>query len=281
MKRIIITTLLAAILPLAMYAQSNWGLITNIGIDKQITKGFHIGAEALYYQTDNFKNTDRWGLGVSVEKRLYRNFLKTFDIKASAGYRFMNVYNGWSTKYKGADPAIKDKLAPQYYIDGQHNFNHNHPYSDFRHRVTASIQASYKKYRFNISLREKYQFTHTNSADYNKDKYRFKYDEDRESKILTSSTVQDTKAAKNKSVLRSRIKLNYDIAGYPIKPFISYELSNTLDKDFTLDKTTFCAGLKFSILKKHDVELSYQHQDKTDTIEPIEAYLCVGYTYSF
>ena len=54
-------------------AQPTWGFRGGVGVDKKISKGMSAGLEARYHQTDDFQRTDRWSLGVSLSKRLYRN----------------------------------------------------------------------------------------------------------------------------------------------------------------------------------------------------------------
>ena len=79
----------------------------------------------------------------------------------------MKVYNDWSTKYKGdLAIAVNNNLDPQYYIDNNYDFNLNNSYVETRHRVTASVQAAAEFGRVKISLRESYQFTHRDSADF-------------------------------------------------------------------------------------------------------------------
>ena len=142
MRRSLVISLFTLALATPLTAQTTWGLRTAIGAEKKITKGFDAGVEFKYHQADDFKSTDRWSIGVSLSKRLYRNQAKTFNVKAGLGYKYLNVYNGWATKYKD-DPTlgIEDGLDPQYYLSNNYDFNYSDTYVDHRHRVTASLQA--------------------------------------------------------------------------------------------------------------------------------------------
>ena len=100
MKRLYTLFLSLVLFSISSSGQMNWGLRSSIGVEKKIAKGFDAGLEAKYHQTDNFSSTDRWSIGFTLSKRLYRNEAKTFNVKASVGYKYMNVYHGWSTKYK-------------------------------------------------------------------------------------------------------------------------------------------------------------------------------------
>ena len=162
----------AFLFSVCLSAQTNWGLRSGIGVEKKITKGLDAGVEAKYYQTDNFRNTDRWSIGLSLGKRLYRNKAKTFNVKAGLGYKYMNVYHDWSTKYKDDAEGVENRLEPEFYINNNYDFNLKNGYTDTRHRVTASVQAAMEFGRLKVSIREAYQFTHTDSASYAVDKYR-------------------------------------------------------------------------------------------------------------
>ena len=275
MRRSIAIALCTVLLALPAVAQTNWGLRSNIGVEKKISKGFDASLDARYHQTDNFQSTDRWSIGLSLGKRLYRNEAKTFTVKAGLGYKYMNVYNNWTTKYKGDDEGIGNNLDPQYYINNGYDFNLNNSYVDSRHRVTTSLQASVELGRFKISLREAYQFTHTDSADYAKDKYR--YDDN----AWTVNTVTDGKSASNKNVLRSKIGIDYDIPHWKYDPFISYELFNSIDNAFKIDKSRITAGIEFSFNKMHNFEVAYMWQNQHDDDEPAGSFICVGYKLEF
>ncbi len=276
MKRSIIIVLFAAAVALPSAAQSTWGLRTSIGAERKFSKGMDAGVEVKYHQTDNFKSTDRWSVGASVSKRLYRNEAKTFNVKAGMGYKFMNVYTGWTTKYKGDRTDIEDGLDKDYYISNKFNFNVLDSYVDTRHRITAYAQASAEMGRFKISLRESYQFTHTDSVSYSKDKYRYK-----NGKWKDVETEMDGKSASNKNVLRSKIGLDYNIPNWKYDPFLSYELFNSLDNSFQTQKSRITAGIEFSIKKKHNFELAYMWQNQHDDDEPAGSFICVGYKFAF
>ena len=275
MRRSFIIALFAILMPLTATSETNWGLRSNIGVEKSISKGFDASLDFRYHQTDNFKNTDRWSVGVSVDKRIYRNKAKTFNVKAGLGYKFMNVYNGWTTKYKGDDTGVENNLDPQYYIDNVYNFNLNNSYVDNRHRVTASIQASMELGRFKISLREAYQYTHTDSAEYSKDKYRFKND------AWTVTTEPDGKPASDKTTLRSKINIDYNIPHWKYDPFVSYELFNSINDSFKSEKSRITAGVEFSFNKKHYFEVAYMWQNQHDDDEPAGSFICLGYKFEF
>ena len=284
MKRsFIITILLTFALPIM--TQGTWGLRSSIGVEKKIAKGFDIGLEAKYHQTDNFQNTDRWSIGTTLNKRLYRNQAKTFNVKAGLGYKYMNVYNNWSTKYKDKAEGVDDGLLPAYYIQNNYDFNYYDSYVDTRHRVTASLQVAAEFGRFKVSWRESYQFTHTDSVSGCVQKYRNSNDADKMAAKGYNSVgtnyykLVQGKSASDKSVLRSKISLDYDIPKWKYDPFISYEMFNGIDNGFQIQKSRITAGIEFSFNKKHNFELAYLWQNQHDEDEPAGSFICIGYTF--
>lgn len=276
MRRLLSLAFCLVVLMAPAFGQMNWGLRSSIGVEKKIAKGFDAGLEARYHQTDNFQSTDRWSIGFTLSKRLYRNDAKTFNVKASVGYKYMNVYHAWSTKYKGDLTTVEDGLDPQYYLNNYHNFNLSNSYVDSRDRATVSLQASYEIGRFKIALRECYQYTYTDSATFSKEKYRFKNDAWKPVEI-----VQDGKSASQSQMLRSKISLDYNIPHWKYDPFISYELFNSIDNGFKADKSRITAGVEFSFNKKHNFDLAYMWQNQHDDDEPAGSFICIGYKFDF
>lgn len=275
MRKFLLTAAGLCLLSVSLSAQSNWGLRSGIGVEKKITKGLEAGVEAKYYQTDNFKNTDRWSIGMTMGKRLYRNEAKTFNVKAGLGYKYMKVYNDWSTKYKGDVPGIENGLEPQYYIDNGYEFNLNNSYVDSRHRVTASLQAAIEVGQFKISLRESYQFTHTDSAQFTKDKYRVN------NTVWTVKSEPDGKSASDSQKLRSKISVDYNIPHWKYDPFVSYELFHGIDNGFNAEKSRITAGVEFSFNKMHNFEVAYMWQNQHDDDEPAGSFICLSYKFDF
>lgn len=276
MRRLLTTVLLALAAVTAVTAQGNWGLRSGIGLEKGIAKGLDAEFEAKYHMTDDFSRNDRWSVGLSMSKRLYCNKAKTFNVKAGLGYKYLHVYNKWTTKFKGDETlGVENGLDPQYYVSKEYDFNMNDPYEDSRHRVTASLQAAVELGRFKFSWRESYQYTHTDSASFTKEKYRY----DSSEKKWNVKTEPDGKAAQDKQLLRSRIGAEYNIPHWKYDPFISYELFNNLDKGLRTEKSRINVGIEFSLNKKHNFEVSYLWQNNHDDDEPAGSFVCLGYKF--
>ena len=188
----------------------------------------------------------------------------------------MNVYHDWSTKYKDDAEGVENRLDPQYYISNGYDFNLNNAYVDTRHRVTASLQAALEVGRFKISLRESYQYTHTDSAEYTKDKYRVD-----NTGQWTIKTEQDGKSPSDSRKLRSRISVDYNIPHWKYDPFVSYEIFNGIDNGFRTEKSRLTAGVEFSFNKMHNFEVAYMWQNQHDDDEPAGSFICLSYKFDF
>ena len=291
MKRLFTLFFCLIVLLSSAFAQMNWGFRGDIGLEKKIAKGFDAGLEAQYHQTDNFQSTDRWSIGASLSKRLYRNEAKTFNVKASVGFKYLKVYNDWNTKYKGDSTIVfENGLEPTEYINNSYNFNYINTYVDSRQRLTASLQASWELGRLKVSLRETYQFTYTDSVSYTVSKYRFNdgnkdWAEKGYSRVGNSAYYLRNdisgKSASKKNVLRSKVTIDYDIPHWKYDPFVSYELFNGIDDAFKAEKSRVTAGVEFSFKKKHNFELAYMWQNQHDDDEPAGSFICLGYEFSF
>lgn len=282
---------IAVMLSQVTYGKDGIGLWASAGLEKKIVKGTDLGLEAEYRLADNLSTFDRWSAGLTLSTRLYRNFDKTFTVKAAAGYKYLRVLNPETIKYKGESDDIPDNRDLQYYFDGEHDFNYTCSYYENRHRFTASLQSSYEVSRFRFSLRESYQFTFSDSIQTDRRIYRFggfveKYDPDTEDFVQvkepdTDNTVTIWKSGINKHMLRSRIGVDYNIPHWKYDPFLSMEFFNRIDKGWSLAKTRLTAGIEFTLAKKHDFQIAFVRQNHSDEDEPARSALCVSYQYNF
>ncbi|MBR4843096.1 MAG: DUF2490 domain-containing protein [Bacteroidaceae bacterium] len=276
---------IAVMLSQVTYGKDGIGLWASAGLEKKIVKGTDLGLEAEYRLADNLSTFDRWSAGLTLSTRLYRNFDKTITVKAAAGYKYLRVLNPETIKYKGESDDIPDNRDLQYYFDGEHDFNYTCSYYENRHRFTASLQSSYEVSRFRFSLRESYQFTCSDSVEVGREIHRFveRYDPESDDFVSVHEPNDTTtwKSGMNKHVLRSRIGVEYNIPHWKFDPFISMEFFNRIDKGWTLAKTRLTAGIEFTLAKKHDFQIAFVRQNRSDEDEPACSALCISYKYNF
>ena len=230
-------------LPLSAVADDS-GLILNAGAEKKINKKFTVGTELEFRTRNNWRTADRVALSVDGQYKLLP------WLKGGVGYVLLIDNN-------------PEKI--NYHEDGDYN-NWRPSYWATRHRFTASLTASYTyKKRLTVSLRERYQYTyrpaHTTT----------RYDFD-------NTCWEDTEVkSKHKSLLRSRLKVEYDIRHCPVDPFASVEFYNSL----RLDKTRLQLGADYKIKKKHTLSLFYRYQIVNDDEDSETNIHMVGLGYSF
>ena len=94
--------------------------------------------------------------------------------------------------------------------------------------------------------------------------------------------ADDDKEAKTKQYLRSRISVEYNIRHCNVDPFASFELSNSLDHKFSIDKRRWTLGADWKITKKHTVTVAYVYTNGQDDDDEGNLHaLSIGYNYKF
>lgn len=254
--------LLAAFLlaPLSTKAQSNeneFGIWATIEASKKLNKKFKIVADAEFRTFDFVSNVERAAIGVKVDYKILK------WLKANVGYSFMYTQ-------KPESMSLKDIAYDEEYNEFQ-EYNIDHAYWVIRNRAYATISGEYKIGRFEIGLRERLQYTHTNSATTNETKYRYSLGNDiltTEDNTWTTETEPEFKKAKDNLTLRSRLSLKYDIPNCKVNPFASVELYTRLDEWKWHDKLRYRIGASYKINKDNSISLFYLYQDANDDDEP-------------
>lgn len=233
--RLIIILLVNVCIPLS--AQELW---TSASIKSGFGK--HWGAEAeIEYRTHNqFKSSERVAFGISGE---YKH--KYFKI--DAGYKFILGQTLEETTRKG-------NIIPPYWIG--------------RHRYYASATGKISLGRFNLSLRERYQYTHRLG------KWVPKFASD-------GVTPKDEEwiPMKDKHSLRSRVAADYNIRKSRFTPFISLELYNDLGNSFEAEKIRYTIGSEYKIDKHNRVELFYRFVEDFQPGNPHINVIGIGYSF--
>ena len=246
---------LVALAASPLYAGDEFGIWTGLGVEKGITKRFSVDAGVDFRSGENLESAERWsgnlGVGFKVNK----------FVKLGAGYVFIHDREHLETK---------EKYNSKGNVNG---YNVDHGYWRNKHRGFFDITGSLKAGRFKFSLRERYVYTHSVEADVKRDRYRdilFTTNPNipayvwNGNKFLTKEEVMDHKNGKDKHQLRSRLKVEYDIAKCPFSPFVSYEFANDLSDDLDLDRTRLVVGTEWKITKQHVISAGYLFQQAAD-----------------
>ena len=223
----------------------DFGLWMTVGVDKKINKKWSVGAEFEYRLRDNIEEgkgwgaPSRWNIAVGAEYKV----LPT--LKFDAGYKFMRDYSlhEW-------DEAKQEETEA---------------YWGTKHRLYASVIATFKAGNVKISLRERWQYTYRPEVpdvtyDWKKDR------------------LEPVKG-KGKNVVRSRLQLSYDKKKAWYEPYVSAEAY--ISNDF---KARYTAGCEFKINKHNTLDVFYRYQDiyEDDDYNNRDSHILgVGYKFKF
>ncbi|MCD8282162.1 MAG: DUF2490 domain-containing protein [Prevotella sp.] len=230
------------------------GMSLTIGAEKKLHKGFTVGLNAEYRQTDNFSSFERFTLSPSVDYKI------TTWLKASAGFVFMYMPSDGKTRYRD-DGTIKWIRASK-----------NTP----RYRAYVALTGSYTIARLKFSLRERYQYTRRPKYTTIRD-YFTKYGD-------YNYTEPDERPATSHHLLRSRLAVEYDIRHCPLTPFVSAEIYNSLRRKFKTSKWRYMAGVDWKVTKRNVLSLTWTYDvvKGEDDISGRNTHLIgLGYTYKF
>ena len=261
-----IAALLVAIFMLAPFgsakAQSNeneFGIWTTVEASKKINKKFKVVGDAELRTYDFVNNIERAAIGVKVEYKILK------WLKSNIGYSFMYTHKPEEVKMKW-DEVVTDIDENEFV-----NYNIDHDYWVFRNRFYATVSGEYKIGRFEFGLRERLQYTRTNSTTIDETKYRYDIGDDilsSEDDGWTTKTEPEFKEAKHDLSLRSRLSLKYNIPNCKINPFASVELYTKLNEWKGYDKLRYRIGGSYKINKKNSISLYYLYQAVNDIDEP-------------
>lgn len=247
MKRLLLAILILAALP-TMAQDQDFGLDLTLATDIKVDKRWSLGIEGEMISRNDCKTIDRWSLGLET------SYKATDWLKLTAGYQLQ--YNNYQEKIKYQSSGDLKTWRPSYWKEA--------------YRFYASATFSTTVGRFDLSLRERWQYTLRPES--TQDRYDF-VDKAWEDQLIET---------RHKHVLRSRAKVEYNIPKCKIDPYASVELYN----GWELDKTRYIVGLEWKIRKAHIIDLYYRYDNmgKQDPLENTDNdmhILGATYTYKF
>ena len=271
-KKLLKYALLALIAAAPLFSASaqneddEFGVWATFEASKKINKKLKLDFEAELRTIEGVGDIDRVSIGAGASYKLAK------WLKASAGYIFMYTHSLDEKKIKEAFDEDK----------GLYDYNIDHDYWTERHRFHLSLSGEYKVGRVEFSLRERLQYTRTNSATTDETKYRWQQNFDDEGNELPSTLgtekEPDYKKTKENTTLRSRLNVKWDIPKCKINPFASVELYTRLDEWKGCDKLRYRIGASYKINKNNEISLFYLYQDANDDDEPKGHAIGIGYS---
>lgn len=282
-KKILFAAALALCSATNAIAQSDFGVWTEIGVEKSFNKKFSLEASVENRMANNATQPQRWNASIGGSYKPLK------WLKLGAGYVFIYNRNFQETeeKYKENDEGeIVLGKDGNPIIEG---YNVDHGYWRPRHRAYFDVQGKVDVGRFSISLRERYLYNYYVETEALRDKYRNPSQPGYTGKLYPFNGMEfmkyeqemDTKKAKSKHSLRTRLQVEYDIKGVPLTPFVSCELTNELDNAMQYDKVRAQAGVEWKINKKHILSGAYLYQNENQEIGPNESLHAIKLGYKF
>ena len=258
---------------LVTFAQSDdFGMDFTVGAEKRIRPGMSFGIEGEARTQDNTRKIERWTVGGEFEMRLFRTSNNAFELKGSAGWKYMWLNN------------LAENIAKYDDDDDYKGYNARDRYWRNRHRTSISLNADYElSKRWSFSLKETFQYTHFCKASTDVNKYRYECDADG-NRVLkrdeSESEVKDFKS-KDRTVLRSRLTVKYNIRHCPVNPYASVDYGCGLN--YTTNKWKYTAGADINLTKskQHKMDVFYRYQTEDDDDEPNGHLIGVGYKLKF
>ena len=239
----------------AQSSEDEFGIWATVEASKKINKKFKVVGDVEFRTYDFVNNIERAAIGVKLEYKILK------WLKSNVGYQFHYKHNPEETSLKDAREGLNEMGE----MDVLYDKNVDHDYWVFRNRFYATISGEYKIGRFEFGLRERLQYTRTNSAWTDETKYRWYTQIDDEGYDLPSiyevTTDPEFKETKHNLTLRSRVNVKYDIPNCKVNPFASVELYTRLDEWKGYDKLRYRLGASYKINKDNSISLYYLFED--------------------
>ncbi len=93
------------------------------------------------------------------------------------------------------------------------------------------------------------------------------------------NTDKVMKAAKDRTILYSRLTVTYDIKGYPIDLFATVDYG--CGQNYTVNKWKFIGGYDYKINKRNKLTLFYRYNTESDDDEEGGHLVGLGYKFEF
>lgn len=302
---------------LSLQAQNGDDFGYDLGVEGEtrIVKGWKLNLEAGVRTQDNARQIDRITLGATVSHKFFQTSDKKFSVKAAAGaeWLWMKRLGETDNKYFDAD----DDLVKQGFMQAGDlkGWNVVDRYWRNRLRLNAGITANYEPdKRWSFTLKETLQHSHyftvsSRRIKYRADEYNSPVDEDDEGNIdidwiytpylyndetyidndhvdadgnvigrtLNEDTVR--RYRKDRTILRSKFTVAYDIKGFPVDLFASVDYGFGIN--YSTQKWKFTVGYDYKINKTNKLTMFYRYNTENDDDEADGHLVGLGYKFNF
>lgn len=297
-------------LGLSGIAQDDFGYDLSVAGETNLYRGLKLELEGSMRTQDNAERIDRFVLGAGISYRLYQSLDKKFSLKANVGFDYLWINNlkEKDNKYFKADD---DLVEDGYFNEGDlKGYNITDQYWRKRFKINPGLSINYSpNKRWSFSLKEIVQYSHycdatTTRTKWRVDEYNSTVNDDGTINWIISPYTYDnnytgeddldadgnvigkhldkseiTKVRKDRTILRSRFSVSYDIKGFPIDIVASVEYGCGLN--YKSNKWKFTGGYDYKINKNNKLSLFYRYNTEDDDDEVNGHLVGLGYKIDF
>lgn len=270
-----------AFVPNASAQTDDFGMDFSLEAEKKICKGVNFSIEGNARTQDDTQTIERWGAGASLGVKLLNT--KKFNLKASVKWEYMWINNlaetkeTYETETETYEYFTPDGLVTETETETNYKCNYTEGFWRNRHRTSAALSATYTpNKRWAFSLKETLQYNHFCQSSKTTYKFRHKNIEDPDTKLYLKETEQKNVKAKDRTVLRSKVAVQYDTKHCPIDPYISGEYGCGLN--YSANKWKLEAGADYKINKLNKLTFFYRYLTENDDDEPNGHLVGLGYS---
>ena len=289
-KRTIIAALAAAAMLTASAQSDDFGYDISLAAETRLAKGLKLEVDAAMRTQDDAKKIDRYTVGAELSYRLIAaKKRQPVSLKVNGGFEYL-----WTNHLAEVTDKYYDGEIEEYVGDfwGTNTTEH---YWRNRYRFNLGFTAGYQfNKRWSVSLKETVQYNHYCCATAEKTKYRPYgingddewYEKDPEyadeyaeagNPIIESETK--CMQPKDRTLLHSKLTVDYNIKGYPINLFASADYGCGLDHK--ANKWKFIGGYDFKIDRHNQFSVYYRYNTESDDDEAGGHLVGLGYKLSF
>ena len=256
----------------AQKSSDDFGIWGTFEFSKKVNKKSKFVIDAEVRSIEAVSDFERIAVGAKLDYEIkqWKNpekLVSKVELKSNLGYCF--IYGHY----------LSEKNLKEYVEEvGEYNYNIDEAYWATRNRVYLTLTGEINIGRFEVSLRERLQYTHTGAVTIDETKYRWEKQGGIKGEWTPTTEIEpELKEVKENLSLRSRLSIKYDIPNCKINPFISAELYTRLDKWQAFDKARYRAGASYKINKNNDISLFYLFEDVSGNDPDCHA---IGFEYS-
>lgn len=227
------------------------GVGVSINAEHKLAKALKLELDVETRTQDGLNHLERWSFGLGLDYKLVKG------IKADVGYVLIE-------RYRLSERTKQGNVISGYWAP--------------RHRWYVGVFELLEWHRWKISLRERYQLTHSplqyvpkyvgTHCDCTDDWYGMRL-------------TDEKKGGSQEHLLRSRLSVSYNIPHCKLTPSLSVEMLNDLAHSFDIDQLRYSLVFDYSLSKRKSLTLEWRYKDREDNDEADGHLIGLGYKFTF